>query len=240
MDIKVLEITDWNTPASEYKPEQVANHRLGNHTYRPGIYPYHGMDGYTAFTLTKPTRVTTLLELATNSVGTLRWKEWMVDSPTDYRAMQKYALGANGRVLTTGLGLGLVTHELCKNDKVDSITIVELSPSVIKLVGKYLPDDPRITIVNENFWTYIDKDNSQWDNMIIDIWVYWGLEQQYSMYKSEILPASKKLKDKYPDTNIVFHGFAGLPTEEQLDKVVADGNITNPLVIDPLIYGLGV
>ena len=238
MDIKALELTEWNTPASLYQVQQVGNYRIGRHTYQPGFYVYHGMDGYSLFVVKKPLRATVLMELRPNKFGTLGWKEWMVDSPTDYRAMQKYAERAYGKVLTTGLGLGLVTHELCKNDRVESITIVEISPTVIELIQKYLPDDPRIKVECGDFWKFIDQDGSKWDTIIVDIWVFWGLEQQMEIYRNEIIPANAKLRAKYPEAQIVCHGFAGMPTIEQLDKTIRDGDDTNPLIIDPLIYGL--
>ena len=239
METKILELSEWETPASHYAVEQKGNHRIAKHTYRPGLYVYHGMDGYSLFSVKTPLESTTLMELAPNSLGTLRWKEWMVDSPTDYRAMQIYGQKASGKVLTTGLGLGLLAHELVQNDKVTKITIVELSQSVIDLIGGYLPNDSRIEIVCEDFWKFVDKDNTKWDSIVADIWVFWGLEQQLSMYKNDIMPANERLKAKYPDAWITFHGFAGLPTLEQLEAVEAAGDSTNPLVIDPLIYGLG-
>ena len=239
MDVRALELDEWQTPATDYQVEQLGNYRLAKHIYQPGLYVYHGMDGYSLFVAKKPLISTTLMELRPNRLGTLRWKEWMVDSPTDYRAMQKYAENSYGNVLTTGLGLGLVTHELCKNDKVDSVTVVEISPEVINLISKYLPDDKRINVIQSDFWKFIEQDESQWDIMIVDLWVFWGLEQQLAMYKDEILPASEKLKSKYPETQMFFHGFAGMPTLEKLDEVTFNGDDTNPMVIDPLIYGLG-
>ena len=233
MDIKVLEILDWKTPASDYKVAQLANHRIGKHTYPVGYYNYHGIEGYTFFYVRKSFQATTLMELQTNKAGTLKWREWMVDSPTDYRAMQIYAEKAYGKVLTTGLGLGLVTHELCKNDRVESITIVEISPTVIELIKGYLPADPRIRIINDNFWSFIALDNSRWDTMIVDLWVYWGRDQQIEQYKGEIVPANEKLRAKYPDAQIVFHGFEGLPDVQKVDEAYERGDD-----IDPLIYGL--
>jgi len=236
--VNILEIPGWETPASKYGVAQVGNHRIAKHIYQPGLYTYHGIDGYSLFSVIKPLTATTLMELRADRRNTLRWHEWMVDSPTDYRAMCKYAEKSYGNVLTSGLGLGLITHELCKNRKVESITVVEISPEVIELVKGYLPDDQRVHIIEGDFWKFIDKDNSTWDCIIVDIWVYYGLEQQLEMYQDEIVPASIKLKGRYPNANIVFHGFAGMPSEEALAEVMGNGDKTNPLVIDPLIYGL--
>lgn len=233
MEVKVLEITEWNTPASRYEVAQKGNYRIAKHTFPQGYHSYHGIEGYTFFYVRKPLETTTLLENRPDRRGITRWQEWMVDSPTDYRAMQIYAENSYGRVLTTGLGLGLVTHELCKNSRVESITVVEVSPTVIDLIKGYLPDDSRISIVNDNFWSFFITDQSYYDCIIVDLWCYWGKEQQLEQYKGEVIPASKKLRAKYPTASIVFHGFAGMPDLDTLDSANNRGDD-----VDPLIYGL--
>lgn len=231
VQVDMMELEEWKTPASDYQMKQVGDCRIAKYTFQVGYYPYHGIDGYTFFSVKKPLICTTLLQ---KKEGGLGWREWMVDSPTDYRAMQIYARKAYGKVLTTGLGLGLVTHELCKNDRVESITIVELNPNVIELIQGYLPNDPRIKIVNQDLWEFIKEDNTRWDCMIVDIWVYWGRGQQIELYKQEIIPYSKMLSSKYPEAQITFHGFAGMPTLPQLEEALTKGEDT-----DKLIYGLG-
>lgn len=231
MDVKVLEIAEWVTPATCYHINQVGDYRLGKHTYQRGYYSYHGMDGFTFFRARHPLEATTLLQ---QRPGRVSWREWMVDSPTDYRAMQIYAQAARGKVLTTGLGLGLVTQELCKNPNVTSITVIEISPNVIELIKGYLPQDSRIQLICQDFWDFIERDASCWDTIIVDIWVFWGCDQQVKIYKEEIVPENKKLKAKYPGTQIFFHGFAGMPTLEQIDQALAQGDD-----VDPMIYGLG-
>ena len=234
MKVDVLELSEWETPASKFEVAQKGDYRIGKHVFKPGWYVYHGMDGYALFVARKPLPSTTLLQRKPNRPS---WREWMVDSPTDYRAMQKYAEKAYGNVLTTGLGLGLLTCELCKNDKVSSITVVEISPCVIDLISGYLPDDPRIHITCNDFWHFVEEDNDRWDTIIADIWVYWGIDEQVKKYKQEIVPANEKLRAKYPDAQIFFHGFAGMPTVEQVDAALENGGAID---VDSLIYGLGV
>src|SRR3990167_9920595 len=117
--IRVLELDNWVTPVSSYNIERLGNHRIVKHTFWTGTYSYHGIDGYSYFIVKKPLTVTKLEELTETKFKMVRWKEWMVDSPTDYRAMQKYAKKATGIVLTSGLGLGLLVNELCKRGSVD-------------------------------------------------------------------------------------------------------------------------
>ncbi len=222
-------LDNWVTPATAYPEEQVANYCIGKHTLDKGSHRYYGMDGYDSFTVENPIELTALKELRNGE-----WKTWMLDSPTDYRAMQKYAKRAYGRVLTTGLGLGLLIHELCKNDKVKSITVVEISPPVFVLVRKYLPEDGKIEVVVDNFWKFIFLDDSKWDTIIVDLWVFSRIGEQMEQYRADIVPANKQLRAKYPEAQILFHGFAGLPTLEQLDRDVLNRKDT-----EELIYGLG-
>ena len=229
--VKVLELTDWNTPASIYEPRDLGNYRIARHTFIPGYYNYNGIEGYTFYYVRKPLIGTKLMELTPSLLGgASKYKDWMVDSPTDYRAMQIYAKRAYGKVLTTGLGLGLVTHELCKNDKVESITVVEISPTVIELIGGYLPKDNRIKIINDDFWKFIEQDNTEWDTIIVDLWVFWGPFQQFKEYKEEVYPASGMLRLKYPQAQIVFHGFAGLPKMDAVVKAFDNGDDTTQLI----------
>ena len=143
---EVLVLDNWVTPASAYPEEQIANYSIGRRTLEKGSHRYYGMDGYDSFTVENSIELTTLNELRMG-----KWNTWMLDSPTDYRAMQKYAKRAYGRVLTTGLGLGLLVHELCKNSKITSITVVEISQPVFVLVRKHLPVDSRIEVILEPF-----------------------------------------------------------------------------------------
>ena len=226
-DNGVLVVDDWETPASSYQEEQVGSHCIGKHTYEVGRYRYYGTDGYKYFDVSNPLILTTLKELRDG-----RWEEWMTDSPTDYRAMQIYAQHASGHVLTSGLGLGLIVPELCKSRVVDSITIVESSPSVMALVGKYLPRDNRIKLLWGDFWKFIFLDDSRWDTIIVDLWVARGTKRHLEIYHKEVLPASEQLKAKYPGAQIVFHGFAGMPTESQITEAIFAGSI------DEVLWGL--
>jgi len=227
-DTKTLELSSWETPASPYQEEQIGGYCIGKHIYEVGRYRNYGMDGYKYFDVVSPLTLTTLKELKKGE-----WEEWMADSPTDYRAMQKYAEHAYGNVLTSGLGLGLLIHELCRYRAVDSITIIETSPEVMALTGKYIPRDRNIKLLWGDFWKFVCMDDSKWDWIIVDLWAIRGTKRHIEIYKDEIIPATKQLKDKYPEAQIVFHGFAGNPTIEQLNKSVHDGST------DELFWGLG-
>jgi len=229
MTVLALRIKEWETPASNYLEEQNGNHRIGKFIYEKGFRSLCGIDGFHYFYATNSLTLTTLSEFRNN-----KWCMWMLDSPPDYRAMQKYAETAYGNVLTTGLGLGLVVHELCKNSKVTRITIVEQSLEVIALVKKYLPDDSRIEVCCDDFWHFVKHNSSEQDSLIVDLWVWRGYQKQLGIYKDEILPAHDLLRSKYPKAKIVFHSFAGMPTLEQIGAAERNGENAGEL-----IYGLG-
>ena len=80
-----------------------------------------------------------------------------------------------GRVLVSGLGLGMVVHILTKiprfSDNVKSITVIEKELDVIKLVGQhYLDSDPRVTILLGDTNTYSMPSGTEFDSAWHDIW----------------------------------------------------------------------
>ena len=230
--LKAIELDSWTTPATKYLESQKNRHFLKKKIYDVGYYIYHGIDGCTFFYVRQPITLTVLLEYRKGNLGVARLHEWMADDPPDYRAMQKYAEVAHGKVLTAGLGLGLLANELTHNKLVTDITIAEISQDVVDLVGPYLPPDNRIQVVVDNFWNMVATQH--WDTIILDTWVYYGREQQIKQYKEEALPAYDKLVGMHPDSLTILHGFAGMPTIQQVDQAWSNGDD-----VDKLIYGLG-
>ena len=193
----VLELDNWETPATRYNEEQSGNYRLSKSSYPEGYYKHYCMDGYAYTKVLKPIPITLLQEYRDG------WRDWMADDPMDYRAMQKYAEAAYGDVLVAGLGLGLVLYELNKNPRVKSITVVERSPDVINLTGKYIPD---VTLVNADFWDFVERDGGEWDFIIVDIWATKGKKEHDRVYREQVLPRNEYLREKY-NSLFVFHGF---------------------------------
>ena len=200
-EVLVKEVNSWHTPATEYTVAQAGNFRLCRSTCKPGHHHHQEIDGARCTKVTAPIVLTVLQEQRRG-----RWCDWMADDPFDYWAMQKYAAVAHGKVLTSGLGLGLVTHELVKNDKVENVTIIERSPEVIELTAKYLPKG-KVTLIQGDFWEYVKQDTTQWDMIITDIWVTHNRREHQRVLITEVIPARKYLEEKYPGTVLVFHGF---------------------------------
>ncbi len=75
-----------------------------------------------------------------------RWHEliqdgqgvWTSDTPIEQRQQMQCTREFKGDVLVTGLGVGLMPVLLASNPNVTSVTVIEISPDVIKLVWKHV------------------------------------------------------------------------------------------------------
>jgi hypothetical protein len=77
---------------------------------------------------------------------------------------------ARGRVLVTGLGLGMFVEAIAAKDRVTSILVVEIDPDVIALVGPHFADNPRIQIVQGDAYTWKPDKGDRFDFAWHDIW----------------------------------------------------------------------
>jgi len=194
-----LAIWDWETPASHYRAETVGSARIVHGTYSCGYYPMWGLDNYVFFRVRRPIPVTELQLLDH------RWHTVMVDDPPQYRAMQIFAEHSRGQVLTTGLGLGLIAHELVKNPLVERIVVVERSPDVIALVGKYIPAE--VEVIEDDFYAFIERDRTSWDSIVVDLWVTTNPIEKLRAFHTGVLPLNAELRRLHPYADISFHGF---------------------------------
>lgn len=74
---------------------------------------------------------------------------------------------STGKVLLSGLGLGILPNTLAKLDKIESILVVEKSSEVIAMIEPYILSD-KITIINQDILEYIPEE--EFDYAFIDIW----------------------------------------------------------------------
>ena len=215
-----LRLDSWHTPATDYPKLQVGNYRIHRKDYPRGYYKMNGIDDYVLFKVVKPIPVTTLQQRRGR-----KWYGWMVDDPPHWRSMQIYARGSKGRVLTTGLGLGLVIYDLIKNDDVTEIVVVEISPEVVQLISPHLPKSDKLKIVVDDFYHFIDIDNTQWDTIITDLWVSHNSREKLDLYYHEVVPTMVDLKIKYPEASLTAHGFYPISdikftSREMVDKII--------------------
>lgn len=111
----------------------------------------------------------------------------MSNTPDELNDFMHFLRKASGSVLINGLGLGTTVKMLLEKDDVTDITVVEISPDVIKLVApSYL--DKRVTIINADALEYKPEKGKRYDYVWHDIWDY---------ITSDNLPEMKRLHRKY-------------------------------------------
>ena len=220
INLYTKELNTWHTPATDYPEREVGNFRIHHSHYNRGVYEMNGIDNLIFFEVTKPIPITLLQERRGK-----KWYGWMVDDPPHWRAMEIYAQHSKGKVLTTGLGLGLYLQALKGNSNVKSITVVEKSNEVVQLVEPHLPSLPEFVIILDDFYEFIKKDNTPWDTILVDLWVSHGKKEKLDIYCHQVLPMVVELKMRYPKASITFHGFysvSDIPfaSREMVDKII--------------------
>jgi hypothetical protein len=84
---------------------------------------------------------------------------WMSLTPMEIESHLVHAALARGHVVVCGLGLGYIVYKMLQNPKVKSITVVEECTDLIanfkSLVDGDWADDPKVTIVNSDAFTYV-------------------------------------------------------------------------------------
>jgi len=77
---------------------------------------------------------------------------------------------ATGSILINGLGLGVALTEILKKPNVHNVTIIELSPDVIKLSGPTYLKDERVQIIEADAFAYQPPKGMRYDVCFHDIW----------------------------------------------------------------------
>jgi hypothetical protein len=92
----------------------------------------------------------------------------MEDSVRELRKHLPIWMNAKGRVLITGLGLGCVVRGLLANREVDKITVVEIDPQIIRVIGREFRNNKRVEIVQADAFkiSFPEKFDYAWH----DIW----------------------------------------------------------------------
>lgn len=102
--------------------------------------------------------------------------EWMTLTPVDLDTCEDAIKEAHGKVVTFGLGLGYYAYMAAMKEEVESVTVVELSPDVIRLFeGHILPQMPcrdKIKIVNMDAFKYAEEvmPSEGFDLAFVDTW----------------------------------------------------------------------
>jgi len=89
---------------------------------------------------------------------------------------------AKGDILINGLGLGMCLKILLKKKSIKSITVIEKSKDVIKLVSQSYKDD-RVTIINADAFEWKPPQGKVWNYIWHDIWDFIDTENLLGMAK---------------------------------------------------------
>lgn len=97
----------------------------------------------------------------------------MSDTPDEIRDHARFMRRSHGDVLIAGLGIGMVLQGCAVKDEVKSVTVIELSPDVIKLVEAHYKAKPfghKVTIINADIFDWKPAKGVKFDCAWFDIW----------------------------------------------------------------------
>jgi spermidine synthase len=106
----------------------------------------------------------------------------------EQRTNSTFVNRANGDVFIAGLGIGLIVLPIQEKEEVKSITILEKHPEVIELVGKQLPLNEKVKIIQGDVFEYEFARGTKFDTIYFDIWNY---------VNEDVYEEMKTLKKKY-------------------------------------------
>jgi hypothetical protein len=103
---------------------------------------------------------------------------WMTDDDIEIEEAKEFVDNAQGRVLISGLGIGMIPAYLSKQEMIESIDIIEKEKDVIDLIApSLLQKFDKITIHHGDSLTWDFRD-MKWDWAYHDIWEVHPTEEQ--------------------------------------------------------------
>lgn len=102
--------------------------------------------------------------------------EWMTLTPVDLDTSDEAIEAAHGKVVTFGLGLGYYTYMCSEKPDVESITVVERSPDVIRLFKTHIlpqfshPEKVRIIEADAFEYAEFEMPRERYDVAFVDTW----------------------------------------------------------------------
>ena len=207
-DLNTIKLSQWQTPATQYPRGKHGRIAIQDHLWEKGdFYDAYGLapegdnNKYTFIRIAKTIKITTL---------EIDDKVWMVDDPPHYWAMQQHAKQFHGHVLVAGLGLGLIVHELKKNPKVETITVVEREKEIIDFISPFI-DAKNVQIIHADWNEY--EHHEKVDGVLYDLFVGEGKQ-----LIGEALLVRIELYLKFPGAHCLIHGF----NNEKLNAMVKE------------------
>lgn len=123
----------------------------------------------------------------------------MSDTPMEKETNRDFVRNAHGNVLIGGLGIGLIILAIQDKEDVKQITVVEKNREVIELVGKQLPLNSKVNIVNDDVFEY--KPLLKHNTIYMDIWNYINKDVYNKQMKPLISRYRRYLVPKTEDEN---------------------------------------
>lgn len=77
---------------------------------------------------------------------------------------------SGGHILINGLGLGVALKAILESDKVSSVTVIEISHYVIRMVGPFFENDERVTIICDDAFEWKPPRGIRYSAVWHDIW----------------------------------------------------------------------
>jgi hypothetical protein len=98
----------------------------------------------------------------------------MSDTPDEIRDHMEAIEKAQGAVLITGLGLGVVVQAMLRKPEVTNVTVIEKSPEVIALVAPHYQQQfgERLAIIQADAFTWQPPTGVRYAVVWHDIWTY--------------------------------------------------------------------
>ena len=94
----------------------------------------------------------------------------MTDHPIEFEDFEEFYQMASGNILISGLGLHVMSDKLLGKDGVEQVTILEKSQEVIALSDRWYDDDPRVTVIQADVFTWDPPEDAHYDYVWHDIW----------------------------------------------------------------------
>ena len=119
----------------------------------------------------------------------------MSNTPLEIDDFMWFVNVARGDVIVAGLGLGVLLEALIKENETKSITVIEISSDVIKLVAPTFTNIKKIEIINADIFTW-QPNGKKWDYGWFDIWdaICFDNLKEMSTLKRKF---AKKVKEKH-------------------------------------------
>lgn len=93
----------------------------------------------------------------------------MTDTDMERTSNRTVLLCAHGHVLVAGLGLGMILHPILAKSSVETVTVLEKNPDVIKLIEPTVRH-PKLTVVQADVFDWTPPPAPKFNTVYFDIW----------------------------------------------------------------------